>query len=818
MAAALPDHLVPALLVPLDELPRTPNGKLDRAALPAPRFDAAAKSAPTGQREELLAGLFARVFGLPEVGADDDFFALGGHSLLAAWLAAGARALGLDISVRAVFEAPTVRALAALATADRPAAPELTARPRPERPPLSPAQHRLWFLRRLAAPGAAYHLPFVLTLTGDADPEALRSAVGDLMGRHEVLRTVFAQSDEGQPYQRVATDWQPPFEVRTVPADDLEATLDALARRPFDLAAEFPLRVSVVPTEGTWTVLLSLHHIAADEWSVEPLLTDLSAAYAARRAGRAPDQAPLPVQYTDYAAWQQDLLDGPAWEAQLAYWRAALDGAPRVLELPADRPRSAVPSGRGGFVPFEVPEPTVTALRALARERGVTPFIVAQAAVAALLHALGAGDDIPLGVPTAGRDDRHTERLVCFFVNTLVLRTDLSGNLTFADLLGRVRRGTLDAFDHAQVPFERVVEELNPDCSPAANPLFQVMLTYQSRAEPPFAAEGAEVDFALRETDTAKFDLIVGFTDHAGTGALTGALNYDADLFDRSTAADIAARLVRLLPQAVARPQVPVTRLAVTTAAERHTQLTEWNPTGEHDGEPDLVDRFAAVVLADPEAPAVSHAGHTLSYRELDAASRRLTDRGVGPEDRVALLLPRSPLAVVAIVGVLRAGAAYVPIDPRYPADRIAYTLADAAPAAVLTTAQHAGAEALRGHQVLTLTEDGGDLVPGGTPPACAGAPAPAHPDHAAYLIYTSGSTGRPKGVVVSRRNITRLFDATRERFAFGPDDVWTVFHSYAFDFSVWELWGAPAARWPARHRPARHRALRPGRAAPARG
>ncbi|WEV24181.1 amino acid adenylation domain-containing protein [Streptomyces sp. 71268] len=795
LAAALPDHLVPALLVPLDELPRTPNGKLDRAALPAPRFDAVAGRAPTGQREELLAGLFARVLGLSGVGADDDFFALGGHSLLAARLAAGARALGLDVSVRAVFEAPTVRALAALAAADRPAAPALTARPRPERPPLSPAQRRLWFLHRLAAPGAAYHLPFVLTLTGDADPEALRDAVGDLMGRHEVLRTVFAQTDEGQPYQRVATDWRPPFEVRTVAAADLEATLDALARRPFDLAAEFPLRVSVVRSEGTWTVLLLLHHIAADEWSVEPLLTDLSAAYAARRAGRAPDHAPLPVQYADYAAWQRDLLDGPTWDGQLAYWRAALDGAPRVLELPADRPRPAVPSGRGGFVPFEVPKPTVTALRALARERGVTPFMVAQAALAALLHALGAGDDIPLGVPTAGRDDPHTERLVGFFVNTLVLRTDLSGNPTFADLLARVRRGTLDAFDHAQVPFERVVEELNPDRSPAANPLFQVMLTYQSRAEPPFAAEGAEVDFALRETDTAKFDLIVGFTDHAGTGALTGAINYDADLFDRSTAADIAARLVRLLTQAVDRPQVPVTRLAVTTAAERHTQLTEWNPTGEHDGEPDLVERFAAVVRAHPDAPAVSHAGHTLSYRELDAASRRLatrlTDRGVGPEDRVALLLPRSPLAVVAIVGVLRAGAAYVPIDPRHPADRIAYTLADAAPAAVLTTAEHAGADALRGHPVLTLTEDGDHLAAEGAPPARTSAPAPAHPDHAAYLIYTSGSTGRPKGVVVSRRNITRLFDATRERFAFGPEDVWTMFHSYAFDFSVWELWGA---------------------------
>ncbi|MFE6775879.1 non-ribosomal peptide synthase/polyketide synthase [Streptomyces sp. NPDC057702] len=811
LADTLPDYLVPALLVPLDALPRTPNGKLDRAALPAPRLDAVAGRAPTGQREELLAELFARVLGVARVGADDDFFALGGHSLLAARLVAGARAaLGLDLSVRAVFESPTVRGLAALAGATGPATPPLGAGPRPERPPLSPAQRRLWFLHRLAAPGAAYHLPFQLTLVGEVDPAALRAAVGDLMGRHEVLRTVVAESREGQPHQHVATAWEPPFEVRAVAPDALEATLDTLTRQPFDLAREFPLRVSVLRDGDRWTVLLLLHHIAADEWSVEPLLTDLAAAYAARRAGHAPDLAPLLVQYADYAVWQVDLLDGPAWEGQLEYWRTALAGAPRVLELPTDRPRPATPSGRGGFVPFEVPVATARGLRALAREHGVTPFMAAQAAVATLLHALGAGTDIPLGVPTAGRDDRRTENLVGFFVNTLVLRTDLSGNPTFADLLGRVRRTTLDAFDHAQVPFERVVEELNPERTPAANPLFQVMLTYQNRTEPPFAAEGVEVDFGLRQTDAAKFDLVVGFTDHAATGTLGGALNYDADLFDRSTAQLLATRLVHLLTAAVAAPETPVTRLALLTADERHTLLTEWNPTGEHSGEPDLITRLDAVVAATPDAPAVSHAGHTLSYAALDARARRLaarlTDRGVGPEDRVALLLPRSPLTVVAIVAVLRAGAAYVPIDPRYPADRVAHTLGDAAPVAVLTTPEHADAPPLRPFPVLALDADGAGAAPWSRPApdeATPGGPAPAappptvphpttpHPEQAAYVIYTSGSTGRPKGVVVSRRNITRLFDATRQRFAFTPTDVWTMFHSYAFDFSVWELWGA---------------------------
>ncbi|MER0245646.1 amino acid adenylation domain-containing protein, partial [Streptomyces sp. HSW2009] len=821
LARSLPAHLVPALLVPLPELPRTPNGKVDRAALPAPEFDAPVGRAPSGQREELLAGLFAEVLQVPRVGADDDFFAVGGHSLLAARLVARARTAGLDLSVRAVFDAPTVRALAALAAADRPAVPELAAGARPVHPPLSPAQRRLWFLHRLA-PGAGYHLPYVLTLRGEVDPAALRDAVHDLMGRHEVLRTVFAETADGQPYQRVATDWQPPFTTRAVTEADRGTVLDALAGRPFDLAAEFPLRVSALHGDGTWSVLLLLHHIAADEGSVDPLLRDLATAYAARRAGRAPQYAPLPVQYVDYAAWQLDLLAGPVWGRQLRYWREELADAPRVIELPADRPRPAVPSGRGGFVPFALSERTTRALREVAAARGVTPFMVAQAGVALLLHASGAGDDLPLGVPTAGRDDRRTEELVGFFVNTLVLRTDLSGNPTFGTLLDRVRRTTLDAFDHAQVPFERVVEELNPDRSPAANPLFQVMLTYQNRMPAPFVAEGVAVEFGLRETNTAKFDLIVGFTDHAGEGPLTGALNYSADLFDQATAAALAARLVSLLDAALTSPDTPISRLPQLTADERRTVLTEWNPRGAQSGEPDLMERFAAVVRSAPHAPAVSHAGHTLSYAELDARTARLAARltalGIGPDDRVALLLPRTPLAVVAVLAVVRAGAAYLPIDPRYPADRIAYTLSDAAPAAVLTTAAPPAADALREQRVLTLAADGtvvaetGDIAGAagavgavgadgagraagargvaGADKAAGGAPA-ASPDHAAYVIYTSGSTGQPKGVVVTRRNIGRLFDATRERFGFGPADVWTMFHSYAFDFSVWELWGA---------------------------
>ncbi|WP_241845396.1 non-ribosomal peptide synthetase [Streptomyces silvensis] len=836
----LPDYLVPAVCVPVDALPLTPNGKLDRAALPEPRLRAGAGRAPRGQREELLAGLFAEVLGVPHVGADDDFFQLGGHSLLAARLAGRAAAvLGPSgPTVRHVFETPTVAGLAERARAasaagagadiaDAGAGAEAGAgaragvagagpvpggvprpvlarvRQRPERPPLSPAQARLWFLSGLEGQDTAYHLPFLLTLEGDVDHTALRTAILDLVERHEVLRTVFPAAD-GTPHQRLLAPTVP-FEERTVAdADAREAALDDLCLRPFDLATRPPLRVTVLREPTRTTVLLLLHHIAGDEGSVEPLLTDLSTAYAARCAGKQPDWPALEIGYADYALWQRDLLAGPHHREHLDFWRGALAGAPRVLDLPTDRQRPARPSGRGGFVPVDVPDEVAAAVRRLAREAGVTPFMVVQAAVAALLRAVGAGDDIPLGVPTAGRGERATEALVGFFVNTLVLRTDLSGRPTFRALLDRVRATTLDAFDHADVPFERVVEDLNPQRS-AANPLFQVMLTYQSRTAPPFTAPGVDVGFRLRETPTAKFDLTFGFTDHLDSGRLEGAVNYSADLFDPATVERLARCLVTLLGAATATPDEPLDRLPVLTPDEHAALLDAGNPGAVldgpvHDGTPDVAARFAAVAAAHPDAVAVRHQGHSLTYRELDrrtnATARLLMARGAGPEQRVALLLPRSLTLVEAVVAVAKTGAAYVPLDPGHPADRRTWTLTDAAPALVLTDAAttHLLPAGPHAWDALDLddpaTAAARDALPDG-PVHDGERPAPLDPEHAAYLIYTSGSTGRPKGVVVTRRNLARLFDATRDRFGFGPADVWTLFHSYAFDFSVWEMWGA---------------------------
>ncbi|WP_405468330.1 amino acid adenylation domain-containing protein [Streptomyces anulatus] len=797
LRAVLPGHLVPDLCLPLDALPLTPNGKLDRAALPAPRPAAAPVGrAPSGQREELLAVLFADLLGLEQVGAEADFFALGGHSLLAARLAGrAADVLGRPLSVRQIFDTPTVAALAARPTTPDTALPALEPGSHEGALPLSPAQARLWFLSRLR-PGPAYHLPFVLTLTGEVDHDVLAAAIGDLAERHAVLRTVFPES-HGEPVQHILDRPAPVCFRAAQSPEETEELLGVLSVEPFDLAAEPPFRPTVLTESDRTTVLLLIHHIAADEWSVEPLLTDLSAAYRARLAGGPPDLPPLGVAYTDYAHWQHTLLDGDHLRGQADFWRRTLRGAPAVLDLPTDRPRPETPTGQGGFIPFALPEETASDLRSLAAGAGVTPFMVTQAALCALLAGLGAGDDIPLGVPTAGRGERRTEELIGFFVNTLVLRTDLSGDPTFRELLGRVRAVDLDAFDHAELPFERVVEELNPERG-APNPLFQVMLTYQNRTAIPFTAPGLDAAFTLRETDTAKFDLIVGFTDHLADGSIDGAINYSADLFDATTVRALADRLVTFLTRAVARPDTLIGSIGLLTEGEEDTLLRHWNPTGDHRGTPSVLDRFARAAVDHPDAPALTDRDDTLTYAELDArtnaSARLLMSYGVGPEDRVALLLPRSTMLVEAVIAVAKTGAAYVPVDPAHPQDRIAWTLQDAAPALVLTDTATVGSTPVTcTAPVLVLDEEpyaGSRRRQPDGPVTDAERTAPTRQDNAAYLIYTSGSTGRPKGVVVTGRNLARLFDATAED-AFGPHDVWTLFHSYAFDFSVWEMWGA---------------------------
>ncbi|MFG3194288.1 non-ribosomal peptide synthetase [Streptomyces omiyaensis] len=777
-AAALPDYMVPAAFVLLDALPLTGNGKLDRNALPAPDFAAAGggRAARTA-REEILCGLFAEVLGATgPVSVDDDFFALGGHSLLATRLLSRVRAaLGAELGIRDVFEAPTVAGLARRldGSATRPA---LTAGDRPARLPLSSAQRRLWLIDRMEGPSALYNMPLALRLTGPLDPDALEHALRDLAARHEVLRTVVTEHD-GEPYQRVLdpADAPPPFERRPCAPESVDAEVDAAARRPFDLAAEPPVRATLLRVaEEEHVLVVALHHIAGDGWSMGPFLRDLYGAYAARRDGAAPAWEPLPVQYADYALWQRALLgdetDPDSLAArQLAHWREALAGLPEELALPVDRPRGARAGHRGDRTALALDAGLHRSLVALSREHRVTLFMTFQAALAALLTRLGAGTDVPIGSVVAGRTDEALDDLVGFFVNTLVLRTDTSGDPTFAELLGRVRETGLGAYAHQDVPFERVVEELNPVRSLARHPLFQVAMVLQSNADDGTAPAGLRAEALPADTGVAKFDLNVTleeFFDADGAPAgVDCAIDFATDLFDRRTVETIAARFGRLLAAVTARPDERIGRADLLADGERAALLAGDRPLP---AAPVLVpDAFAERVAATPDLTALVFGDTRLGYAELDARAgrlaRRLAAAGIGPESVVALALPRSAETVVCQLAVLKAGAASLPLDAEYPRERTAHMLADARPAAVLTGPGWPHPGLLDGHTVLDAA-DGPAAEDDDTPAA---PPVVHHPGHAAYVLYTSGSTGRPKGVVVSHGSLAALLAAHRaETFA----------------------------------------------------
>ncbi|MFF1508699.1 amino acid adenylation domain-containing protein [Streptomyces sp. NPDC058326] len=808
LRSRLPDYMVPSALVAVETLPLTVNGKLDVKALPAPDLTGTGTGrSPRTPREQTLCGLFAEVLGLPagSVGIDSDFFELGGHSLLATRLVSRARtALHAELAIRDLFEAPTVAELVERAAAADPAArPALVATERPAELPLSHAQQRLWVIQQIECTSAAYNFPLVMRLHGTFDREAWRAALADVTDRHEALRTLFAERD-GQAYQRIlpAGAAAPAVEHLHATEDEVPGIVDAAVRRPFDLAAEPPLRATVVEvTPDEHVVVLLLHHITTDEWSDRPFLRDLTTAYTARLDGTAPDWDPLPVQYADYALWQQRLLGDPAdpdslAARQLEYWRTALAGAPEELELPTDRPRPARPAFTGAALDITFDRTVHEGLRSLARDTGASMFMVVHAAVAALLHRLGAGTDIPLGAPIAGRGDEALDELVGFFVNTLVLRTDLGGDPSFTELLTRVRETDLAAFSHADVPFEAVVEKLNPTRSLSRNPLFQVMVGHHVRTDDTLRLPGLRAGHLPHRTGAAKFDLVFSFTEHTtadGAGDSLGCrLEFSTELFDRETAERVGDRLRRLVGALVAAPDQPLSRAAILTDEEHRLVLEGFNGRPRDVDEETLPALFARWVAERPDAVAVVDRSRPVTYAQLDARADRiarlLAARGVGAESVVGVAVPRSVDMVATVVAALKLGAAFLPLDLVHPGDRLTYMIENSGAAVVVGTEPVAGKiPDVPGVPVLLLDAPGItaglDAPPGPPPPG-----GPAALDQAAYVIYTSGSTGRPKGVVVPHEGIASLVATAVDRMGLRHDSHVLQFASIGFDVFVFEL------------------------------
>jgi nonribosomal peptide synthetase DhbF len=808
VARALPEYMVPAVVVVLDRLPLTPGGLVDRGALPdaADPEKAAQNASP---REEILCGLFAEVLGVAQVRPDDSFFDLGGHSLLAMRLVGRvASVLGVQVGIRDLFRHPTVAQLAVVLDGADSARPPLTPLPRPARLPLSYAQQRLWYLTQLYGADATYNVPFAWRLHGHLDPSALRAALHDVVGRHESLRTVFP-AESGEPFQHVlpAETAAPELLLDRVEPADLPALLARTARHVFDLAVQLPVRAALFSVaDDEHVLLLVTHHIASDGWSLGLLVRDLAEAYQARLAGRPPRWAPLPAQYADYTLWQRELLGGDrdgdgVLSRQLAHWSATLAGLPEELALPFDRPRLAAPTHRGAAVRAQLDAPLHAALLRLSREQHVTLFMVVQAGLAALLCRMGAGTDLPLGSVTAGRSDPALDRLVGFFVNTLVLRTDVAGDPRFTELLSRVREADLAAYAHADVPFERLVEVLNPARTAARHPLFQVMIVPDDTGAGSWQMGDVRAQDEPVVLQAAKFDLSVAFRQrHDCAGEPSGmelSIEYATDLFDEETAQGFVDRLALLLAQVAEDPQRPVSALEVLTAGEREALLSAG--TGAALPVPDVTlgELFERQAARTPEAVAVVDGEHRLTYRELDERSDRwaryLRSRGAGPGRLVAIALPRTELMVVAVLAVLKSGAAYLPVDPAYPAARVGFMLADARPTLVVSDTRTAADLPLDGLACVPL-DDPATLAAAAALPAGALTDAergaPRRCTDAAYVIYTSGSTGQPKGTVVEHRSVVNLLTWGRTMFP-GPWGPVIAATSLSFDISVFELFGA---------------------------
>ncbi|WP_371726388.1 amino acid adenylation domain-containing protein, partial [Mycobacterium sp. DBP42] len=771
--------------------------------------------APGTATEEILAGIYAQVLGLERVGIDDSFFDLGGDSLSAMRLLAAVNShLDVDMGVRTLFDAPTVAQLALRLVSGSSGRRPLVPQQRPDIIPLSYAQQRLWFLNRFEGGVATYNMPIAFRINGALDLGALESALDDVIDRHESLRTVFPDID-GVPSQKVLPA-QPGLWRRGGPAvvpvaadqeDAVIRELVALAGYRFDLATEIPIRAQIYSVGPEQYVLgIVLHHIAFDGWSMAPMVKDVGAAYTARCAGQVPAWTPLPVQYADYSLWQRehlgDLEDpGSRIAEQLSYWRKELAGLPEVVSLPTDRPRPPAPSYRGDGVDLRIDPDTWAGIKAVAAEHNVTTSMVLQAVMSVVLHRAGVGEDIALGTPIAGRNDQALQELVGFLVNTWVLRVGLNSQQRFSDVLDQVRQKALDGYSNQDVPFELLVEQLNPTRSTSHHPLFQVALVFQNNVRPEVALEGAGIEPMSMVTRTAKFDLDVDIREVpdelSGAPMAAGVLTYATDLFDRSTIERLVGWFGKVVSAVAADSSVVVGEVGLLDGTERDLVLHRWSGASV-DAQVGLApELLATAVAADPAALAVVDHPREYTYRQLDEISNRLArvliEAGVGPERAVGVALGRSAELVIAWWAVLKAGGVYVPVDRTHPAERIATVLDTVEAVCVLAR----GDDPVAGTGARPVIDiDALDLSSSSAEPVTdADRLAPLSVDDAAYAIFTSGSTGTPKGVAISHAGVLGVAAAHRELFGVTPGARVLMVAAPTFDASVFEWLWAVASR-----------------------
>jgi len=794
----LPEYMIPQSFVFLDAWPLTPNGKVDRNALPDPGQSTAGGRAARNAEEQILCEMFADVLSVNAVKPSDDFFRLGGHSLLAVHLINRVRAVfQVDLPFRVIFDAPSPSALASRLRGGETSRPPLTRQQHPSPMPVSWAQMRIWFLHRMDPTGAAYTIPAALHLNGDLETPALEAALNDVVSRHEGLRTIFPEID-GAPVQEVL----PPehcrirLDAEVVDAQRLRTRIAEAASERLDLSRDIPLKAWLFQLEPRHhVVLFVLHHIASDAWSLQPFTRDLASAYSARVQNNAVGWKELPVQYTDYTLWQRECLGNPSdpqslYSRQLTFWKTALAGMPEQIRLPFDRPRPAVVSYQGGVVTLQVDASLHASMLRLARTRGVTLFMMLQAALAAFLSRMGAGDDIPIGAPVAGRHDAALDDVVGVFVNTLVLRNDLSGNPSFEEVLERVRTFDLRAFGNQELPFEQLVEAMQPSRSRSRQPLFQVMLALQNANRSSLPLPGLSIQLEPVETTTAKFDIAFMFDEmqaaNGAPGGMEARVEYSTDLFERQTAESLAARFLHMLRELVTTPSAPLRNTNLLLPGERARLLS---PTSRELSGTSIVQSLERRAAEEPDALAMISNANVLSYGEMNRRVNRLASvlvnqYGAGPEALVGICLHRSFDLIVAVLAVLKTGAAYLPLDPTYPVERLAQIWRDASPVALVCST--ATASVLPDARIVDLDSPSVQESIAAAP--CEDPVARAVPQNTAYVIYTSGSTGVPKGILVQHAGWMNLAAAFNRKCAMTSHSRMLQYASINFDASALEI------------------------------